>query len=160
MVTPNNVSIDGYGLADLRREPIVLNVPSLQTPRWYIVQVGDMFDEVAYDVGGYKGAETGLFLVTGPNYAGPVPANMRQLKVRTQFAVVALRVFPGSLQFVPSAPESLRKFEQIGAGMKMFLSINDDYANPLVMSFWPLGLSVASGFDWKAQGAGANPAML
>ena len=188
VVTPNNVSIDAYGAADLRKEPLVLSVPSLMKPRWYLVQVGDMFDELAYEVGGYKGAETGLFLVTGPDHAGPVPANMRQLKVRTHFAVIALRVFvqgdgdlpaaltvqrgfhmlplsvfqahglkypvpktdPGPLQFVASAPEALRKFDQIGAGMKMFLSLNEDHANPLVTSFRPIGLSVANGFDWNA----------
>jgi len=198
VVTPNNMSIDGYGAADLRKEPIVLSVPSLQTPRWYLVQVGDMFDELAYDVAGYKGPETGLFLVTGPDYAGPIPANMRQLKVRTQFAVVALRIFvqgdadlPAALEvqrgfhmlplsvfqasglkyivpktdpspllspllFVPSAPEPIHRFEQIGAGMKVFLSNNDDYANPLVMSFRPIGLSVANGFDWKALDEATN----
>lgn len=113
---------------------------------------------------------------------------MRQLKVGTRFAVVALRVFvkgdtdlPAAreaqrgfhmlplsvfqssglkytipkadsvpLQFIPSAPEPIRKFEQIGAGMKMFLSNNEDYGNPLVMSFRPIGLSVANGFDWKS----------
>jgi hypothetical protein len=110
VVTPNNVSIDGYGAADLRKEPIVLSVPSLPAPRWYLVQVGDMFDELVYDVAGYKGPETGLFLVTGPGYAGPIPANMRQLKVRTQFAVVALRVFVQGDADLPAALEVQRGF--------------------------------------------------
>ena len=74
--TPNNVSIDAYALADLRQEPIVLNVPSLKDDRWTIVQIGDMFDEVVYNVGGSKGPEPGLLLITAPDYHGPVPANM------------------------------------------------------------------------------------
>ncbi|MDM0015447.1 DUF1254 domain-containing protein [Variovorax sp. J22P168] len=63
----------------LRKEPVVLSVPSPPTPRRYLVQVGDMFDELVYDVGGYKGPKTGLFLVTRSDDSGPIPFNMRQL---------------------------------------------------------------------------------
>jgi hypothetical protein len=28
---------------------------------WYIVQIGDMFDEIVYNIGGLKGAEAGSF---------------------------------------------------------------------------------------------------
>ena len=31
----------------------------------------------------------GLFVLTGPDYHGPVPAGMREIKVRTELAVVA-----------------------------------------------------------------------
>jgi hypothetical protein len=50
--TPNNVSIDGYSAANVRNEPVVLKVPPIQEDRWYIVQVGDYFDEVVYNIGG------------------------------------------------------------------------------------------------------------
>lgn len=45
VVTRNNVTIDAYAQADLRQEPAVLHVPTLAEPRWYIVQIGDNFDE-------------------------------------------------------------------------------------------------------------------
>ena len=35
--TPNNVSIDAYGNADLGTEPVVISVAALREPRWYIV---------------------------------------------------------------------------------------------------------------------------
>jgi len=101
--TPNNVSIDGYCAADLRTEPLVLKVPPLLEDRWYIVQVGDYFDEVVYNIGGSKGPEPGLFLVTGPDYHGPIPAGMKDIKVRTQVAVVANRVFVNGEKDLPAA---------------------------------------------------------
>ena len=55
-----------------------------------------------------------------------------------------------SLAFVPTAPEPLRLFEQIGFGMTRFLSASDDYADPMVASFHQIGLSVAKGFQWQA----------
>jgi hypothetical protein len=60
---------------------------------------------------------------------------------------------PNPLQFVPTAPEPLRRFDQIGAGMKMFLSKNDDYANPLASAAASTGNHSTSrpGGDSRAQ---------
>lgn len=91
--TPNNVSIDAYAAADLTGEPAVVSVPNLRDGRWSIVQIGDYYDQVVYNIGGSKGPEPGLFLITGPDYHGPVPDGMKQIKVRTKFAVVANRIF-------------------------------------------------------------------
>jgi len=41
LATPNNVSIDGYCTADVRIEPVVVNVPPPLGDRWTLVQVGD-----------------------------------------------------------------------------------------------------------------------
>ena len=59
VVTPNNVTLDGYALFDLRAEPVVVHVPALVEPRWYIVQIGDTFDEVIRNLGGTKGPMPG-----------------------------------------------------------------------------------------------------
>lgn len=101
--TPNNVSIDAYGNAFLKDEPVVISVAAIKESRWYIVQIGDMFDEIVYNIGGLKGAEPGLFLLTGPDYHGPVPANMQEIRVRTQVAVVANRVFVNGENDIPDA---------------------------------------------------------
>jgi hypothetical protein len=101
--TPNNVSIDGYGAADLGTEPVVVSVPALTEKRWYIVQIGDYYDQVVYNIGGSKGAEPGLFLLTGPEYHGPIPAGMREIKVRTRLAVIANRVFVSGEADLPAA---------------------------------------------------------
>jgi hypothetical protein len=91
--TPNNVSIDGYACADLASEPVVVRVPSIRENRWTIVQIGDYYDQVVYNIGGSKGAEPGLFLLTGPDYHGQVPAGMKEIRIRTKLAVIANRVF-------------------------------------------------------------------
>ncbi len=186
--TPNNVSIDAYGAADLTSEPLVLSVPVLNDKRWYIVQIGDYYDQVVYNVGGSKGPEAGLFLITGPDYHGMVPAGMKQIKVRTKLAVVANRVFVNGdadlpnaravqegfnllplsvfqknglnfklpekvdyerFVFTPTAPEALQLYDQIGFGMRTFLSASDDFSDPDVGAAQQIGLSVANGFEWQ-----------
>lgn len=101
--TPNNVSIDAYGNADLSGEPVVISVPALREARWYIVQISDMFDEIAYNIGGSEGPEPGLFCLTGPDYHGPIPATMKEIKVRTKLAVIANRVFVNGEADIPAA---------------------------------------------------------
>ena len=101
--TPNNVSIDAYAAADIGGEPVVVSVPTIKDNRWTIVQIGDYYDQVVYNIGGSKGPEPGLFLVTGPDYHGLVPAGMKEIKVRTKLAVVANRVFVNGEADLPSA---------------------------------------------------------
>ena len=85
----------------ISRGAVVISVPALREPRWYIVQIGDMFDEIVYNIGGSKGAEPGLFCLTGPDYHGPIPATMKEIKVRTKLAVVANRVFVNGEADIP-----------------------------------------------------------
>jgi hypothetical protein len=101
--TPNNVSIDAYAAGDLSTEPLVVSIPVLQERRWTIVQIGDYYDQVVYNIGGSKGPEPGLFLLTGPDYHGTIPAGMKEIKVRTQFAVVANRIFVNGEADLPAA---------------------------------------------------------
>ncbi len=109
--TPNNVSIDAYAAGDLSGEPLVVNVPTLTESRWYIVQIGDYYDQVVYNIGGSKGPEPGLFLLTGPDYHGPIPAGMREIKVRTEFAVVANRIFVNGDGDLPNARAAQQGFQ-------------------------------------------------
>jgi hypothetical protein len=65
VVTPNNVTIDGYSNFDVTNEPLVVFVPKLSAPRWYIVQIGDSFDEIIHNIGGIKGEQPGVYVITG-----------------------------------------------------------------------------------------------
>lgn len=103
--TPNNVSIDCYSTADLTTEPVVLSVPSQKDQRWTIAQIGDFFDEIVLNVGGSKGSQPGLYLLTGPDYAGRVPHLMTQVKVRTRYASIGIRVFVNGEADLPAARE-------------------------------------------------------
>ncbi len=93
VVTPNNVTLDGYCAFDTTDEPVVLFVPKLADERWYIVQLGDHFDEIFHNVGGTKGPQPGTYVISGPDFAGQVPGEMTHLRSRTRMGAAALRVF-------------------------------------------------------------------
>ena len=80
VVTPNNVTIDAYATLDLTTEPVVLFVPALSEPRWYLVQIGDSFDEIPRNVGGSKGPQPGVYIITGPDFIGAIPGEMTEVR--------------------------------------------------------------------------------
>jgi hypothetical protein len=110
VVTPNNVTIDAYATLDLTPEPVVVFVPALSEPRWYIVQIGDSFDEIARNVGGSKGAQPGVYVVTSPDFAGAVPGEMTEVKMRTKIGVVAVRILANGASDLPKAVEAQAVF--------------------------------------------------
>ncbi len=110
IVTPNNVTIDGYGICDLRDEPAVIFVPKLTTERWYIVQLGDYYDEIFHNIGGTKGQQSGVYIVTGPDYNGAIPGEMIQLRSRTRWCATALRVFVKAKPICPQQWKRKRAF--------------------------------------------------
>jgi hypothetical protein len=110
VVTPNNVTIDAYPAMDLTVEPVVIFVPPLSQPRRYLVQIGDSFDEIARNVGGGKGAQPGVYIVTGPDFAGAVPGEMTQVSFRTKFGVVAVRILANGSADLPKAVEAQTGF--------------------------------------------------
>jgi hypothetical protein len=93
VVTPNNVTIDAYAAFDVTNEPVVVYVPALSEPRWYIVQLGDFFDEIFHNIGGTKGQQPGIYILTAPDYRGPVPGEMTRLVPRTKMGAAAVRIF-------------------------------------------------------------------
>ena len=109
-VTPNNVTIDGYSCFDLTHEPLVVFVPKLSAPRWYIVQIGDSFDEIIHNVGGIKGEQPGVYVITGPDFAGNIPGDMIQVKSRTRQGPLALRVFVNGTADLPKVREAQSGF--------------------------------------------------
>lgn len=110
VVTPNNVTIDAYGTFDVTAEPVVIFVPTLQEPSWYIVQIGDSFDEIIHNVGGTKGPQPGVYLVSGPDHIGEVPGEMMQVKSRTKLGVIAVRILAKGTADLPKAVEAQRGF--------------------------------------------------
>jgi hypothetical protein len=110
VVTPNNVTIDAYGTFDVRAEPVVIVVPPLAEPRWYIVQIGDFFDEIIRNVGGTKGPQPGVYVITGPDFAGDVPGDMIQIKSCTKIGVAAVRILANGATDLPQAVEAQKGF--------------------------------------------------
>ena len=110
VVTPNNVTIDAYGSFDVTAEPVVVFVPTLSEQRWYIVQIGDSFDEIVRNIGGTKGPQPGVYVITGPDFTGDVPGEMIQIKSRTKIGVAAVRILANGAADLPKAVEAQKGF--------------------------------------------------
>ncbi len=92
VVTPNNLTIDAYAIIDLADGPVVIHVPTLSDERWFIVQIADAFDDVILNVGGSRPHVPGAYLVTGPDFNGPVPGDMIQVKFGAKMGFAAVRI--------------------------------------------------------------------
>jgi hypothetical protein len=110
VVSPNNVTIDAYANFDVTAEPVVVFVPTLSEPRWYLVQMGDTFDEVFRNVGGTKGSQPGVYVITGPDFKGEVPGDMIRIPTRTKIGVMAVRIFANGDLDLPKAVEAQKGF--------------------------------------------------
>jgi hypothetical protein len=139
--TPNNVSIDSYGTADLTTEPVVLSVPSQTDKRWTIAQIGDFFDEIVHNVNGSKGSQPGLYALTGPNYVGSIPKGMTQVKLRTRYASIGVRVFVDGEADLPAAREVQKGFHLLP--LKVFQANGLAYVIPKKQDL--------SAFDFKPE---------
>ncbi|MDR0934577.1 MAG: DUF1254 domain-containing protein, partial [Burkholderiaceae bacterium] len=92
--TASNDTPYGGVWMDLRREPLVLTVPSVEDSRYYSVQFTDLyaynFDYVGTRASGNKG---GKFLIVGPGWKGEKPEGIdRVIHSGTQFAYGLVRV--------------------------------------------------------------------
>ena len=111
VVTPNNVTIDAYGTFDLSEEPLAVFVPKVTPDRWYIVQFGDLFDEIFHNIGGTKGGQPGVYVITGPDFDGPIPGEMARIQCRTKMGVAAVRIFAKGEADLPNAVAAQRGFQ-------------------------------------------------
>lgn len=110
VVTPNNVTVDAYAHLDLTAEPVVVFVPALAETRWYLVQISDSFDEVVRNIGGIKGQQPGVYVITGPDFAGAVPGEMTEVRLRTKIGVTGLRLLAKGAADLPKAVEVQKGF--------------------------------------------------
>ena len=110
VVTPNNLTIDAYALLDLVDGPVVLHVPTLVDDRWFIVQIGDAFDDVVLNVGGSRPHVPGAYLITGPDHLGPIPGDMMQVSVRTNIGFAAIRIAVHGASDLPAALQAQEGF--------------------------------------------------
>ena len=80
VVTPNNLTIDAYAIVDVRRGPVVVHVPKLDEPRWYIVQIGDAFDDVICNLGGTRPSRCQAPTDHRPRVSRPSPGDMTEVR--------------------------------------------------------------------------------
>jgi len=110
VVTPNNLTIDGYAILDLADGPVVIHVPKLAGDRWFIVQIGDAFDDVVFNVGGSRPHVPGAYLITRPDFQGRVPGDMIHVPFRTNIGFVGLRIAVHGVNDLPGALQAQEGF--------------------------------------------------
>lgn len=109
-VEATDVVLEARAAFDVSHEPVVVHVPHLDSARWYLVQIGDTFDEVIANVGGTKGAQPGDYVIVGPDFAGRVPADMTPLPSRTSMGLVVVRIFVAGQADLPAAARAQAAF--------------------------------------------------
>lgn len=76
-VTPNSDTPYSFAWLDLRAEPQVLTLPAIEKQRYYSVQLIDLYTQ-NFDYLGTRstGNKGGHYLIAGPDWQGPQPANI------------------------------------------------------------------------------------
>ena len=78
IVTPNNDTPYSWAWLDLRAEPIVLKLPAVPAPRYYVNQWFDLYTHnFAYTGVRSTGREAGDYLFAGPRWKGTVPKGIK-----------------------------------------------------------------------------------
>ena len=87
IVTPNNDTPYSWAWLDPRAEPIVLSVPAVPAPRYYVNQWFDMYTHnFAYTGVRATGREAGNYLIAGPGWKGGVPKDIAKVfRAETDF---------------------------------------------------------------------------
>lgn len=75
VVTPNSDTIYMSGLADLGREPVVVQTPvNVPKGHYWTIQIADVFANVVHQIGSAAGTPGGKYLLVGPEWKGEKPA--------------------------------------------------------------------------------------
>ena len=87
IVTPNNDTPYSWAWLDLRAEPIVLELPAVAAPRYYVNQWFDLYTHnFAYTGVRSTGRQAGRYLFVGPGWKGVVPPGItRVFRAETDF---------------------------------------------------------------------------
>jgi hypothetical protein len=95
VVTPNNDTIYMSGLADLGREPAVIQTPTaVPNGHYWTIQIADVFTNVIYQIGSAAGTPGGKYLLVGPGWSGQKPDGFIDvLRMPTNVAWVPGRSF-------------------------------------------------------------------
>lgn len=112
--TPNSDTPYSYVGADLRAEPLVFTVPTVEKGRYYALQFIDMYTfDFAYVGSRATGNGAGSYLLAGPNWKGERPKGIKSvIRSETEFAFVLYR----TQLFNPGDIENVKKIQ---AGYKV-----------------------------------------
>jgi hypothetical protein len=136
--TPNSDTPYSFAGLDLRAEPIVLTVPSIDQERYFSVQLIDAYTfNFAYIGSRTTGNDGGSFLIAGPGWVGETPRGVKKvIRSETEFILAAYRTQLFS-------PDDLDNVKKVQAGYKAqtlsaFLGTAAPKAAPVIDFIAPL----------------------
>ncbi len=92
---PNRDVVYGFGLMDLSKQPVVVQVPDFGD-RFWLYQVGDHRMESIGQVGSMYATQPGYLAVVGPEWRGELPASITTvIHSRTNLAYIMPRILVG-----------------------------------------------------------------
>jgi DNA sulfur modification protein DndE len=106
VTTPNADTLYSTAWLDLTLEPWVLHIPDVGD-RYYLLQMLDGWTNVFADPGTRIGTKAGDYAITGPNWKGQLPTNVKEFKSPTNLAWVIGRTY------TTGTPEDYVKVHQI-----------------------------------------------
>ena len=93
IVSINVDTLYSFGLLDLDKEPVVLQVPPI-SGRYYTLQFIDAYTNNFLYIGSRLNDTTGgTYLIAGPSWKGDVPTDMKEIKSPTNTVDIAGRIF-------------------------------------------------------------------
>lgn len=92
-IFPHDDTLDSVAWMDLRREPLVLSVPAVESQRYYSVMLRDgNFYTYGYIGSRTTGNEAGVHLVVGPGWTGETPPDIKKVfRSSTEFSLALFR---------------------------------------------------------------------
>jgi hypothetical protein len=102
IVSINVDTLYSFGLLNLKKEPVVLQVPPI-SGRYYTLQFIDAYSNNFLYIGSRLNDTTGgTYLITGPNWKGDVPPSMKEIKSPTNTVDIGGRIFVNGTADVPN----------------------------------------------------------
>jgi len=90
---PSQDLIYGFGVLDLGREPVVVQVPDFGK-RFFVFQATDQRTDGYADIGSMYGTKPGFYLLVGPNWHGKAPPGVHAtFRASTNIGCIIPRVF-------------------------------------------------------------------
>lgn len=109
VVTPNSDTPYSFVWADLRAEPLILNVPEVEQSRYYSVMLADLYScNYGYIGSRATGNGAGTFMIVGPNWQGKTPPGVKKVfHCETEFSLLLYR----TQLFGPSDIDNVKKIQ-------------------------------------------------
>jgi hypothetical protein len=93
ITSPSQDLVYGFGIFDLGREPVVVQVPDFGK-RYWVYQATDLRTDGFADLGAMYGTKPGFYLLVGPDWSGKAPSGTAAtFRASTNIGAIIPRVF-------------------------------------------------------------------